>query len=83
MDLLCYFFRYGVIADPELSFWCWHQMELFESLTTQVVCDFLDEVKDHSDPSLLAHQLIKKAYFKGSTHYLSVVLVPWDQGDLL
>lgn len=47
------------------------------------MCDFLNEIEDDSDPSLMAHQLIEKAYLDGSTDNLSVVLVPLGSRDLL
>lgn len=85
------FKKYGVIADPELTDWpaltpkdeflVVASSGIFEMLTTQAVCDFLDGVKDRSDPSLLADQLVSKAYFKGSTDNLSVVLVPLRSGE--
>ncbi|KAK4714960.1 hypothetical protein R3W88_020867 [Solanum pinnatisectum] len=56
---------------------------IFESVTPQAVCDFLNEVEDYSNPSLLAHQLIQKAYLEGSNDNLSVVLVPLGSRDLL
>lgn len=85
--------RYGVIANPEMTDWLSLTSKdeflvvssdgIFERLTPHAVCDFLNEVKDHSDPSLLAQQLIQKAYLEGSNDNLSVVLVPLGSGDLL
>ncbi|KAK4341886.1 hypothetical protein RND71_037702 [Anisodus tanguticus] len=85
--------RYGVIANPEMTDWRSLTSKdeflvvasdgIFESLAPQKVCDFLNEVEDHSDPSLLAQQLIQKAYLEGSSDNLSVVLVPLGSGDLL
>ncbi|XP_060191045.1 putative protein phosphatase 2C 76 [Lycium barbarum] len=85
--------RYGIIANPEMTDWRSLTSKdeflvvasdgIFESLAPQEVCDFLN-VKDHSDPSLLAEQLIQKAYLEGSYDNLSVVLVPLGSwGDLL
>uniref|UniRef100_M1C0H3 Protein phosphatase 1K, mitochondrial n=1 Tax=Solanum tuberosum TaxID=4113 RepID=M1C0H3_SOLTU len=78
---------YGIIADPEVTDWLSLTSKdeflvvasdgIFESVTPQAVCDFLNEVEDYSNPSLLAHQLIQKAYLEGSNDNLSVVLVPW------
>ncbi|KAH0670795.1 hypothetical protein KY285_025060 [Solanum tuberosum] len=78
--------RYGIIADPEVTDWLSLTSKdeflvvasdgIFESVTPQAVCDFLNEVEDYSNPSLLAHQLIQKAYLEGSNDNLSVVLVP-------
>uniref|UniRef100_M1C0H4 Protein phosphatase 1K, mitochondrial n=2 Tax=Solanum tuberosum TaxID=4113 RepID=M1C0H4_SOLTU len=79
--------KYGIIADPEVTDWLSLTSKdeflvvasdgIFESVTPQAVCDFLNEVEDYSNPSLLAHQLIQKAYLEGSNDNLSVVLVPW------
>ncbi|KAJ8532538.1 hypothetical protein K7X08_012461 [Anisodus acutangulus] len=78
--------RFGVIANPEMTDWRSLTSKdeflvvasdgIFESLAPQKVCDFLNEVEDHSDPSLLAQQLIQKAYLEGSSDNLLVVLVP-------
>ncbi|XP_055824006.1 putative protein phosphatase 2C 76 [Solanum dulcamara] len=79
--------RYGIIADPEVTDWLSLTLKdeflvvasdgIFESLTPQAVCDFLNEVEDYSDPSSVAHQLIQKAYLEGSNDDLSVVFVPF------
>ncbi|XP_049414877.1 putative protein phosphatase 2C 76 [Solanum stenotomum] len=84
---------YGIIADPEVTDWLSLTSKdeflvvasdgIFESVTPQAVCDFLNEVEDYSNPSLLAHQLIQKAYLEGSNDNLSVVLVPLGSRDLL
>ncbi|MCD7461473.1 hypothetical protein HAX54_046190 [Datura stramonium] len=83
--------RYGIIANPEMTDWISLTSKdeflvvssdgIFERLTPQEVCDFLNEVEDHSDPSLLAQQLIQKAYLEGSYDNLSVVLVPLGSRD--
>ncbi|KAF3613206.1 hypothetical protein FXO38_36385, partial [Capsicum annuum] len=75
----------GIIADPEITDWLSLASKdkflvvssdgIFERLTPQEVCDFLNEVEDHSDASLLAQQLIQKAYLEGSKDNLSVILV--------
>ena len=82
--------RYGVIANPEMTDWLSLTSKdeflvvasdgISERLTPQEVCDFLNDVEDHSDPSLLAQQLIQKAFLEGSSDNLSVVLVPLGSG---
>ncbi|XP_059294790.1 probable protein phosphatase 2C 51 [Lycium ferocissimum] len=79
--------QYGIIATPEVTDWLQLTSKdeflvvasdgIFDSLSPQKVCDFLNEAEgQHSDPSVLAQQLIQKAYLDGSTDNLSVVLVP-------
>ncbi|PHT77354.1 hypothetical protein T459_20876 [Capsicum annuum] len=71
--------RYGIIADPEITDWLSLTSKdkflvvssdgILHRSTPQQVCDFLNEVEDHSDPSLLAQQLIQKAYFHRRLHF--------------
>ncbi|XP_070045960.1 putative protein phosphatase 2C 76 [Nicotiana tomentosiformis] len=78
--------KYGIIATPEVTDWINLTSKdeflvvssdgIFESLSPQKVCDFLNKVEDYSDPSLLAKDLILKAFLGGSRDNLSVVLVP-------
>ncbi|OIT30538.1 PREDICTED: probable protein phosphatase 2C 51 [Nicotiana attenuata] len=78
--------KYGIIATPEVTDWVNLSSKdeflvvssdgIFESLSPQKVCDFLNKVEDYSDPSILAKDLILKAFLEGSRDNLSVVLVP-------
>nr|XP_016481547.1 PREDICTED: putative protein phosphatase 2C 76 [Nicotiana tabacum] len=78
--------KYGIIATPEVTDWVNLTSKdeflvvssdgIFESLSPQKVCDFLNKVEHYSDPSILAKDLILKAFLEGSTDNLSVVLVP-------
>lgn len=78
--------KYGIIATPEVTDWINLTSKdeflvvssdgIFESLSPQKVCDFLNKVEHYSDPSILAKDLILKAFLEGSTDNLSVVLVP-------
>lgn len=78
--------KYGIIAIPEVTDWLNLTSKdeylvvasdgIFESLSPQKVCDFLYEAGDHSDLTLLAQQIVQKAFLEGSKDNLSVVLVP-------
>ncbi|XP_009605873.1 putative protein phosphatase 2C 76 [Nicotiana tabacum] len=77
--------KYGIIATPEVTDWLHLTSEdeylvvasdgIFESLSPQKVCDFINQAEDNSDTSLLAQQLVQKAFLEGSSDNLSVVLV--------
>ncbi|KAJ8543556.1 hypothetical protein K7X08_006079 [Anisodus acutangulus] len=74
--------KYGIVATPEVTDWVKLTSKdeflvvasdgIFESLSTQQVCDFLYEAEDHADISLLAQQIVQKAFLDN----LSVVLAP-------
>ncbi|XP_055831113.1 probable protein phosphatase 2C 51 [Solanum dulcamara] len=78
--------KYGIIAIPEVTDWLNLTSKdeylvvasdgILESLSPQKVCDFLCEAEDHSDLTLLAQQIVQKAFLEGSKDNLSVVLVP-------
>lgn len=78
--------KYGVIATPEVPDWVNLTSKyeflvvssdgIFESLSPQEVCEFIYEAEDHSDLTLLAKQIVQKAFSEGSCDNLSVVLVP-------
>ncbi|XP_059302667.1 putative protein phosphatase 2C 76 [Lycium ferocissimum] len=82
--------KYGIIATPEVTDWVKLTSKdeflvvasdgIFESLSPQQVCDFLYEAEDHEDLSLLAKQIVQKAFSEGSRDNLSVVLVPLGSG---
>ncbi|KAH0663490.1 hypothetical protein KY284_028421 [Solanum tuberosum] len=78
--------RVGIIATPEVTDWLNLTSKdeflvvasdgIFESLSPKKVCEFLYEAEDHSDLTVLAQQIVQKAFLEGSTDNLSVVLVP-------
>lgn len=84
--------RYGVIATPEVKDWESLKSKdrylvvasdgIFESLTSQDVCDLLEEtaasenISPSSLRSSLADQVVYSALRKGSMDNLSAIVVP-------
>ena len=78
--------RFGLIAVPQVT--GWQPLDandrflvvssdgIFESLTTQDVCDVIHDSSSCSPSSSLAECIVNTAFDKGSTDNLSVIVVP-------